>query len=116
MVKLGLGKDKDRSSKSKERGVCEKDHKEDINGNGIGDNSGNGKPRIRKKKPNKKMDKLKCFLCNSPYMLKKCLKKSDISKEERPIGKALGLGSSKCPKKLSLKGMMEQTRSPRSLV
>ncbi|MBA0761242.1 hypothetical protein Gotri_023916, partial [Gossypium trilobum] len=40
------------------------------------------------------MDKLKCFLCNGPYMLKKCLKKFEISKEERPIGKALGLGSS----------------------
>ncbi|MBA0824708.1 hypothetical protein Goarm_021355, partial [Gossypium armourianum] len=94
IVKLGLRKDKHRSSKTKERGVCEKDHKEDIDGNGIGDNSGNGKPRVGKKKPNKKMDKLKCSLYNGPYMLKKCLKKSEISKEERPIGKALGLGSS----------------------
>ncbi|MBA0824707.1 hypothetical protein Goarm_021355, partial [Gossypium armourianum] len=87
IVKLGLRKDKHRSSKTKERGVCEKDHKEDIDGNGIGDNSGNGKPRVGKKKPNKKMDKLKCSLYNGPYMLKKCLKKSEISKEERPIGK-----------------------------
>ncbi|MFQ6653669.1 hypothetical protein Gotur_024943, partial [Gossypium turneri] len=46
VVKLGLGKDKLRSSKSEERGVCERDHKEDIvDGNGNGDNGGNGKPR-----------------------------------------------------------------------
>ncbi|MBA0735240.1 hypothetical protein Gogos_019104, partial [Gossypium gossypioides] len=64
MVKLGLGKDKHRFSKSKERGVCEKDHKKDIDGNGIGDNGGNGKPRVGKKKPNKKKDKLKRFLCD----------------------------------------------------
>ncbi|MBA0798641.1 hypothetical protein Gohar_009212, partial [Gossypium harknessii] len=48
VVKLGLGKDKIKSSKSEERGVCEKDHKEEFvdgNGNGNGDNGGNGKPR-----------------------------------------------------------------------
>ncbi|MFQ6653668.1 hypothetical protein Gotur_024943, partial [Gossypium turneri] len=51
VVKLGLGKDKLRSSKSEERGVCERDHKEDIvDGNGNGDNGGNGKPRVGKKK------------------------------------------------------------------
>ncbi|MFQ6633600.1 hypothetical protein Gotur_011839, partial [Gossypium turneri] len=51
VVKLGLGKDKLRSSKSEERGVCEMDHKEDIvDGNGNGDNGGNGKPRVGKKK------------------------------------------------------------------
>ncbi|MFQ6655985.1 hypothetical protein Gotur_026285, partial [Gossypium turneri] len=51
VVKLGLGKDKLGSSKSEERGVCEMDHKEDIvDGNGNGDNSGNGKPRVGKKK------------------------------------------------------------------
>ncbi|MBA0775392.1 hypothetical protein Gotri_010543 [Gossypium trilobum] len=44
VVKLGLGKDKVGSSKLEERGVHEKDHKEDIDGNGIGDNCGNGKP------------------------------------------------------------------------
>ncbi|MBA0761241.1 hypothetical protein Gotri_023916 [Gossypium trilobum] len=84
------------------------------------------------------MDKLKCFLCNGPYMLKKCLKKFEISKEERPIGKALGLGSSakgieakevenekkpvecflcygKEPKKLgSSKGKVEAKRAKRS--
>ncbi|MFQ6640268.1 hypothetical protein Gotur_014763, partial [Gossypium turneri] len=51
VIKLGLGKDKLGSSKSEERGVCEMDHKEDIvDGNGNGDNSGNGKPRVGKKK------------------------------------------------------------------
>ncbi|KAK5835060.1 hypothetical protein PVK06_010745 [Gossypium arboreum] len=62
MVKLGLGKDKFGSSKSEERGVHEKDHKEDnVDGNGNGDNGGNGKPRVGKKKPKRKRDKLKCF-------------------------------------------------------
>ncbi|MBA0844608.1 hypothetical protein Goarm_023203, partial [Gossypium armourianum] len=60
VVKLGLGKDKLGSSKFKERGVCEKDHKEDVvNGNGNDDDSGNGKPRLGKKKPKRKRDKLK---------------------------------------------------------
>ncbi|MFQ6647525.1 hypothetical protein Gotur_021796 [Gossypium turneri] len=62
LVKLGLGKDKLRSSKSEERGVCKMDHKEDIvDSNSNGDNSGNGKPRVGKKKPKRKKDKLKCF-------------------------------------------------------
>ncbi|MBA0754149.1 hypothetical protein Gogos_020990, partial [Gossypium gossypioides] len=93
VVKLGLGKDKLESSKSVERGVCEMDHKEDIvDGNGNDNNSGNGKPRVGKKKPKRKMDKLKCFLRDSPHMLKKCLKKSAL--KEKPVGKALVLGSS----------------------
>ncbi|MBA0606374.1 hypothetical protein Godav_018848 [Gossypium davidsonii] len=92
MVKLGLGKDKLGFSKSEERGICEKDHKEDNDGNGIGDNSGNGKPRVGKKKPNRKRDKLKYFLCTGPHMLKKCLKKSAF--KEKPVGKALVLGLS----------------------
>ncbi|MFQ6653581.1 hypothetical protein Gotur_024905 [Gossypium turneri] len=93
VVKLGLGKDKLGSSKSKEKGVCEMDHKEDIvDGNGNGDNGGNGKPRVGKNKPNKKRDKLKCFLCDSPHMLKKCPKKFTL--KEKPVGKALVLGSS----------------------
>ncbi|MFQ6649932.1 hypothetical protein Gotur_022912, partial [Gossypium turneri] len=51
VVKLGLGKYKLGSSKSEERGLYEKDHKEDVvNGNGNDDNSGNGKPRVGKKK------------------------------------------------------------------
>ncbi|KAK5794004.1 hypothetical protein PVK06_035193 [Gossypium arboreum] len=88
------GKDKLGSSKFEERGVCEGNHKEDTNeyGNGNGDNCGNGKPRVGKKKPKKKRDKLKCFLCNGPYMLKKCPMKSALRK--KPVGKALGLGSS----------------------
>ncbi|KAK8320695.1 hypothetical protein V6Z12_A12G053400 [Gossypium hirsutum] len=93
VVKLGLGKDKLGSSKSDGRGVCEMDHKEDrVNGNDNGDNGGNGKPRVGKKKPKRKRDKLKCFLCDGPHMLKKCLKKSAL--KEKPVGKALVLGSS----------------------
>ncbi|MBA0673576.1 hypothetical protein Goklo_000025 [Gossypium klotzschianum] len=95
MVKLGLGKDKLRFSKFEERGVYEKDHKEDvIDGNGNGDNGGNGKPRVGKKKPKSKKYKMKCFLCNDPHILKKYLKKSALSKKQKPVGKALGLGSS----------------------
>ncbi|MBA0756725.1 hypothetical protein Gogos_021429 [Gossypium gossypioides] len=75
MVKLGLGKNKLGSSKSEERGVCEKDHNKDVDGNDNGDNSGNEKPRVGKKKSKRKMDKLKCFLCDGPHMLKKCPKK-----------------------------------------
>ena len=93
VVKLGLGKDKLGSSKSDGRGGCERDHKEDrVNGNDNGDNGGNGKPRVGKKKPKRKRDKLKCFLCDGPHMLKKCLKKSAL--KEKPVGKALVLGSS----------------------
>ncbi|MBA0800983.1 hypothetical protein Gohar_011381 [Gossypium harknessii] len=94
MVKLGLGKDKLRFSKPEKMSVCEKDHKEDVDGNGNGDNGGNGKPRVGKKKPKRKMDKLKCFLCDGPHILKKCLKKFALSKKEKSVGKALGLGSS----------------------
>ncbi|MBA0848368.1 hypothetical protein Goshw_001204 [Gossypium schwendimanii] len=92
VVKLGLGKDKLGFFKSEKRRICEKDHKEDNDGNGIGDNGGNGKPRVGKKKPNRKRDKLKCFLCNGPHMLKKCPKKSAF--KEKPIGKPLVLGLS----------------------
>ncbi|MBA0753253.1 hypothetical protein Gogos_020608, partial [Gossypium gossypioides] len=97
VVKLSLGKDKLGSSKPKERGVCEKDHKEDVDGNGNGDNGGNGKPRVGKKKPNKKNDKLKCFLCDGPHILKKCPKKSMLFKKEKLVGKTLGHGlNAKC--------------------
>ncbi|KAK8366681.1 hypothetical protein V6Z12_A02G135800 [Gossypium hirsutum] len=94
VVKLGLGKDKLGSSKSEERGVCEEDHEEDTDEYGYdnGDNCGNGKPRVGKKKPKKKRDKLKCFLCDGPHMLKKCPMKSALRK--KPVGKALGLGLS----------------------
>ncbi|MFQ6646177.1 hypothetical protein Gotur_019893 [Gossypium turneri] len=70
VVKLGLGNDKLGSSKFEESD----------------DNSGNGKPRVRKKKPKRKRDKLKCFLCDSPHMLKKCLRKSALKK--KPVDKA----------------------------
>ncbi|MFQ6643683.1 hypothetical protein Gotur_017712 [Gossypium turneri] len=93
VVKLGLGKVKLGSSKSEERGVCEIDHKEDIvEGNGNGNNGGNEKPRVGKKKPKRKRDKLKCFLCDAPHMLKKCPRKSAL--KEKPVVKALVLGSS----------------------
>ncbi|KAK5832319.1 hypothetical protein PVK06_016120 [Gossypium arboreum] len=94
VVKLGLEKDKLGSSKSEERGICEENHKEDTDeyGNGNGDNCGNGKPRVGKKKPKKRRDKLKCFLCDGPHILKKCPIKSALRK--KPVGKALGLGSS----------------------
>ncbi|MBA0800108.1 hypothetical protein Gohar_010566, partial [Gossypium harknessii] len=82
VVKLGLRKDKFGSSKLEERGVCEKDYKEDVDGNGNDDNSGNGKSRVGKKKPKKKRDKLKCFLCDGPHMLKKCSKKSALKKSQ----------------------------------
>ncbi|MBA0665814.1 hypothetical protein Goklo_002289 [Gossypium klotzschianum] len=102
-----------------------KDLNEDVvDGNGNGDSSGNGKPRVRKKKPKRKRDKLKCFLCDGLYMLKKCLKKFVL--KEKPVGKALVLGSStksvevekvknKEPKKLdSSKGKAEAQRVKRS--
>ncbi|MFQ6670791.1 hypothetical protein Gotur_035563 [Gossypium turneri] len=92
MVKLGLGKNKLWSFKFEESSVCEMDHKEDIlDGNGNGDNGGNGKPRVGKKKLKRKRDKLKCFLCDGPHMLKKCLKKYVL--KGKPVDKALVLGS-----------------------
>ncbi|MBA0880542.1 hypothetical protein Goshw_011999 [Gossypium schwendimanii] len=85
---LGLGKDKLGSSKSDERGVCEMDYKEDsVDSNGNCNNGGNTKPRVGKKKPKRKGTKLKCFLCDGPHMLKKCLRKYVL--KEKPVGKAL---------------------------
>ncbi|MFQ6631893.1 hypothetical protein Gotur_008430 [Gossypium turneri] len=51
------------------------------------DNSSNRKPRVGKRKPKRKRDKLKYFLCDGPHMLKKCLKKSAL--KEKQVGKAL---------------------------
>ncbi|MBA0844820.1 hypothetical protein Goarm_005759, partial [Gossypium armourianum] len=60
MIKLGLGKDKLESFKSEERGVYEMNHKENVvDDNGNNDDSGNRKPRVEKKKPKRKRDKLK---------------------------------------------------------
>ncbi|KAK5846828.1 hypothetical protein PVK06_003127 [Gossypium arboreum] len=101
VIKLG-------SSKFEERGVCEKNYKEDNDGNDISDNSGNEKPQVRKKKPNRKRDKLKCFLCNDPRMLKKCLNKSTL--KEKPVGYR------SVRRSLSSKGRMEQIMSLRSLL
>ncbi|MBA0853405.1 hypothetical protein Goshw_017053 [Gossypium schwendimanii] len=82
MVKLGLGKDKLRSSKSEERGVCEKDHKEDNVGNGIDDSGGVSKPRFRK-----------------------CPKKSIIEGDGGANKEPKKLSSSKnCPKQVVVKG------------
>ncbi|KAH1123193.1 hypothetical protein J1N35_006353 [Gossypium stocksii] len=126
---LGLGKDKLGPSKSKVRGVCEKDNKEDnVNGNGNDNNSGNGKPRkfTLKKKPvgkalglgssargveakeaesEKKL--VECFLCHGgPYLLRKCLKNSIIEGDD---------GTDKEPKKLgSSKEKTEAKRAKRS--
>ncbi|MBA0867221.1 hypothetical protein Goshw_028401 [Gossypium schwendimanii] len=98
VVKLGLGKDK------------------------LGSSNGKRKPRVGKKKPKRKRGKLKCFLSDSPYMLKKCLKKSAL--KEKPVGKALCLRKSiiegndeadKETKKLgSSKGKVESKRAKRS--
>ncbi|KAH1063816.1 hypothetical protein J1N35_028803 [Gossypium stocksii] len=44
VVKLGLRKNKFGSSKSKERGICKKDQKEDIDDNSNNNNDGNVKP------------------------------------------------------------------------
>ncbi|MBA0754969.1 hypothetical protein Gogos_019818 [Gossypium gossypioides] len=111
VVKLGLGKDKLESSKSKESGACEKDHKEDfVDDNGNSDNSGNGKPRVGKKKPKRKRDKLKYFLCDGLHMLKTCPKKSAL--KEKLVGND---GADKEPKKLgSSKGKAEANRAKRS--
>ncbi|KHG23869.1 Dimethylsulfide dehydrogenase subunit alpha [Gossypium arboreum] len=98
-------------SVSDERDACEKDHKEDVvdgDGNGNGDNGGNGKPQVEKKKPNRKMDELKCFLCDGPHMLKKFPKKFALKK--KPVGKALVLSltargvKAKGPKKSIIEG------------
>ncbi|KAK5831714.1 hypothetical protein PVK06_015513 [Gossypium arboreum] len=93
VVKLGLGKDKLGSSKFEEKNVCKGNHKEDKDdGNGNGDNGGNRKLRVGKKKPKRKMDKLKCFLCDCQHMLKKCPKKFVLNK--KLVENALVLGSS----------------------
>ncbi|KAK5835089.1 hypothetical protein PVK06_010774 [Gossypium arboreum] len=97
VVKLSLMKDKLESSKSEDRGVCEKDHKEDDDGNGNSKNSGNGKPRVEKKKPNRKRDKLKCILYDDSHMLKlrKCSNKSIVERDDRAENEPKNLGSSK---------------------
>ncbi|KAK5802883.1 hypothetical protein PVK06_030511 [Gossypium arboreum] len=51
-----------------------------------------GNYELGRRNPREKRDKLKCFLCDGPHMLKKCLMKTALRK--KPVGKALGLGSS----------------------
>ncbi|KHG07100.1 hypothetical protein F383_33526 [Gossypium arboreum] len=93
VVKLGLGKDKLGSSKSKEKGVCEGNHKEDNkDGNYNGNNGGNRKPR-------------------------KCPKKSALKKKPCPRKPVIdgNDGADKEPKKLgSSKGKTEAKRAKRS--
>ncbi|KAK5775793.1 hypothetical protein PVK06_043734 [Gossypium arboreum] len=126
LVKLGLGKDKLGSSKFEERAVYEGNHKEDTDeyGNGNGDNCGNGKPRVGKKKPKKKSalrknpvgkalglgsstrgveakeaesgkKPVECFLCHGPHSLRKCPRKSVIDGNDRADTEPKNLGSSK---------------------
>ncbi|MBA0726671.1 hypothetical protein Golax_002482 [Gossypium laxum] len=59
VVKLSLGKNKLESPKSEERGICEKDYREDIDGNDIDDNGCNGKPRVGKKKTQQEKGQVK---------------------------------------------------------
>ncbi|KAH1130007.1 hypothetical protein J1N35_001385 [Gossypium stocksii] len=95
VVKLGLRKDKLKSSNSKEIGICEENHEED-NGN-RNDNGGINKPRKGKRKPNnpkKKRDKMRYFLCESSHVLKRCLKRSMLSRSDKPKRGAERLGSS----------------------
>ncbi|MBA0680376.1 hypothetical protein Goari_012080 [Gossypium aridum] len=73
----------------RKKGVCEGNHEEDDNDSGNGNDCGNGKPRLGKKKPNKKRGKLKCFLCNSLHLLKKYLKKSTLSDKENLLQKCM---------------------------
>ncbi|MBA0765928.1 hypothetical protein Gotri_015029, partial [Gossypium trilobum] len=87
------------------------------------------------------MNNLKCFLCDGPHILKKCLKKSTL--KEKSVGKALVLGSSvrgveakeaesekkpvkyflchgshrlrKCPRKFVIEGNDEVDNEPKKL-
>ncbi|MFQ6649622.1 hypothetical protein Gotur_022951 [Gossypium turneri] len=51
-----------------------------------------GNYELGRRNPRGKRDKLKCFLCDGPHMLKKCPKKFVL--KEKSVGKALVLGSS----------------------
>ncbi|MBA0877144.1 hypothetical protein Goshw_028154 [Gossypium schwendimanii] len=83
VVKLGLGKDK------------------------LGSSNGNGKPRVGKKKPKRKREKLKYFLCDGPHLLKKCLKKSTL--KEKLMGKVF------CPRKSVIEGNDGADKEPKKL-
>ncbi|KAK5845137.1 hypothetical protein PVK06_001291 [Gossypium arboreum] len=72
--------------------VYEGNHEED-NDSGNGNPGRNGKPQVRKKKSNKKRGKLRCFLCDSLHLLKKCPKKFMLSKKDKLKGKAVRLHS-----------------------
>ncbi|MBA0715350.1 hypothetical protein Golax_014253, partial [Gossypium laxum] len=110
MVKMGLGKDKLESSKSKEMGVYEGNHEED---NGNGKDSGGKAVRLglsamsaEAKEAENEKKLVKCFLCHGQHRLRKCPKKSAIGLDD---------GLDKVPKKLgsSARGV-ESKRSKRS--
>ncbi|KAH1092188.1 hypothetical protein J1N35_019445 [Gossypium stocksii] len=126
VVKIRLGKDKLRSSKSEERGVHEKDHKEDTGGNVIGDNSGNGKPRVGKKKPNRKRDKFKFFFAMEKSVGKalelglsaKGVKTKEAKNEKKPMGSFLCHGLHrlrKCPRRPIIEGEDRAEKEPKNL-
>ncbi|KAH1129866.1 hypothetical protein J1N35_001244 [Gossypium stocksii] len=119
VVMLGLGKDKLGSSKSEERGVREKHHKEDnVDGNGNGDNGvrkklagkalglGSSARGVEAKEPKSEKKLVKCFLCHDLHKLRKCPRKSVIEGND---------GVDKEPKKLgSGKGKAETERAKMS--
>ncbi|KAH1108004.1 hypothetical protein J1N35_011772 [Gossypium stocksii] len=81
VVKLGVGKDKLKSSKSKERAICQGNHEED-SGNGYDNDDGNGKPRVRRKNPTKRRARSNDF-----FMMKSTIKGDDmLDKEPKKLG------------------------------
>ncbi|KAK5842985.1 hypothetical protein PVK06_005409 [Gossypium arboreum] len=100
MVKLGLGKYKIGSSKSEERDVREKDHKEDTDGNGIDDNDGkalglgSSARGVEAKEAKCKKKPVECFLCHGQHRLRKCPRKFVIEGDNGADNEPKKLGSS----------------------
>ncbi|MBA0736198.1 hypothetical protein Gogos_009770 [Gossypium gossypioides] len=65
---------------------------------------------LERRNPTGKRDKLKCFLYDGLYILKKCSKKSALFKKEKSMGKAL-----KCPKKSVIEGDDRIDKEPKKL-
>ncbi|KAH1038365.1 hypothetical protein J1N35_040108 [Gossypium stocksii] len=108
MVKLGLGKDKLESSKSEDKGVCEKNHKEDDDGNGNGKalRLGSSARGVEAKEAESEKKPVECFLYHGLHRLRKCSKKFIIEGDD---------GADKKPKKLGLsKEKVEAKRAKRS--
>lgn len=98
-VKLGQRKDKFKFSKPKEMRKGQRDHGEEQDKNYNGDNSknsGNGKPHNGHCN-NKLKGRVKCFFCDSPHIVRDCLKKkfmlSTIKGDDEPDKALLKLGS-----------------------